>query len=195
MSCGFFRELQLDLCFWFSTLSSLSPTTFLQNHHSFPPLNNNSPHTPHEHAENAVNDNTLAFFLFATPHHHFTRPSLPSHSPPRVLTAHSPCPTTAHGVTNDVMQTPLVLRLTHIFSSSLSTLNTLIQLITLAVLLVVHLPYSCHSVDHQWLGKRGVVHAMCCHSTPFTLAHPFALLTHSVCVFDSHSVSTTFTSE
>ena len=66
--------------------------------------------------------------------------------------------------------------------------------------------HSCHLLgcalaipmplcDHQWLGKRGVVHAMCCHSTPFTLVHPFALLTHSVCVIGSHSVSNTFTSE
>ena len=71
----------MDLCFWFSTLSSLSLNHFPPNHPSFPPLNNNSPHTPHEHAGNAVNDNTLALFLFTTPHHHFTRPSLPSHSP------------------------------------------------------------------------------------------------------------------
>ena len=47
----------------------------------------------------------------------------------------------------------------------------------------------------QWFGKRGVVHAMCCHSTPFTLVHPFALLTHSLCAIGSHSVSNTFTSE
>ena len=73
----------MDLCFWFSTLSSLSLNHFPPNHPSFPPLiNNNSPHTPHEHAGNAANDNTLALFLFTTPHHHFTRPSLPSHSPP-----------------------------------------------------------------------------------------------------------------
>ena len=37
-----------------------------------------------------------------SPHHHFTCPFLPSHSPPPlVLTAHSLCPTTPHGVTND----------------------------------------------------------------------------------------------
>ena len=75
-----FLELQLDLCFWFSTLSSLSLNHFPSNHPSFHPLNN-SPHTPHEHAGNSVNDNTLTLFLFTTPHHHFTRPSLPSHSP------------------------------------------------------------------------------------------------------------------
>ena len=52
-----------------TTLLSLHPTTTI--------------HTlPHEGAGNAVNDNTLALFLFTTPHHHFTRPSLPSHSPP-----------------------------------------------------------------------------------------------------------------
>ena len=78
----FFRELQLDLCFWFSTLSSLSLNHFPPNHPSFPPFNNNAPHTAHEDTGNAVNDNTLALFLFTTPHHHFTRPSLPSHSPP-----------------------------------------------------------------------------------------------------------------
>ena len=65
-------------------------------------------------------------------------------------------------------------------TNTIVVLNTLIQHITLAVFLVVHWPYPCHSVHHQWLGKRGVVHAMCCHSTPFTLVHPFALLTHSV---------------
>ena len=112
---------------------------------------------------------------------------------PLVLTAHSLCPTTAHGVTNDAMQTPMVLQPTHHSSSSLSTLNTLIQPITLAIFLVVHWPYPCHSVHHQWLGKRGVVHAMCCHSTPFTLVHPFALLT--LFVIGSHSVSNPFTSE
>ena len=106
VSCGFFRELQLDLCFWFSTLSSLSLNHCPPNHPSFPPLNNNSPHTPHEDAGNAVNDNTLALFLFTTPHHHFTRPSLPSHSPHHSssLLTHRVQPT-AHGVTNDVMQT------------------------------------------------------------------------------------------
>ena len=81
------------------------------------------------------------------------------------------------------------------FTNTIVVLNTLIQHITLAVFLVVHWPYPCHSVHHQWLGKRGVVHAMCCHSTPFTLVHPFALLTHSLCVIGSHSVSNTFTSE
>ena len=37
------------------------------------------------------------------------------------------------------------------------------------------------TLHHQWLGKRGVVHAMCFHSTPFTLVHPFAPY-HSLCV-------------
>ena len=81
------------------------------------------------------------------------------------------------------------------FTNTIVVLNTLIQHITLAVFLVVHWLYPYHSVHHQWLGKRGVVHAMCCHSTPFTLVHPFALLTHSLCVIGSHSVSNTFTSE
>ena len=76
----------LESCNWicvfgFPLFLLFPSTTFLQNHPSFPPLINNSPHTAHEHAGNAVNDNTLALFLFTTPHHHFTRPSLPSHSP------------------------------------------------------------------------------------------------------------------
>ena len=78
------------------------------------------------------------------------------------------------------------------FTNTIVVLNTLIQHITLAVFLVVHWPYPCHSVHHQWLGKRGVVHATCCHSTPFTFVHPFALL--SVCHWLS-LVSNTFTSE
>ena len=69
-----FLELQLDLCFWFSTLSSLSLTHFPPNHPSFPSLTNNSPHTPHEHARNAVNDNTLALFIFTTPSFHTPPP-------------------------------------------------------------------------------------------------------------------------
>ena len=81
---------------------------------------------------------------------------------------------------------------THI-TNTIVVVNTLIQHITLAVFLVVHWLYPCHSVHHQWLGKRGVVHAMYCHSTPFTLVHPFALLT--LCVICSHSVSNAFTSE
>ena len=40
--------------------------------------------------------------------------------------------------------------------------------------LTIHMPLCVH---HKWLGKRGVVRAMCCHSTPFTLVHPFTLLT------------------
>ena len=79
------------------------------------------------------------------------------------------------------------------FTNTIVVLNTHIQLTTLAVFLVVHWPYPCHFVHHQWIGKRGVVHAMCCHSTPFTLVHPFALLTHSLCVIGS--LSNTFISE
>ena len=129
-----FLELQLDLCFWFSTLSSLSLNHFPPNHPSFPPLiNNNSPHTPHEHARNAVNDNTLALLLFTTPHHHFTRP-FPSITltTPLVLTAHSRCPTTVHDATNGTTQTPLVLQLTHNISS-LSTLIFLIHCLCVAL--------------------------------------------------------------
>ena len=78
----FFRELQLDLCFWFSTLSSLFPQPLSSKPPFFPSTQQQqSTHSTHERAGNAVNDNTLALFLFTTPHHHFTRPSLPSHSP------------------------------------------------------------------------------------------------------------------
>ena len=75
----------LESCNWicvfgFPLFLLFPSTTFLQTTLLSLP-NNNSPHTPHEHAGNAVNDNTLALFLFTTPHHHFTRPSLPSHSP------------------------------------------------------------------------------------------------------------------
>ena len=81
------------------------------------------------------------------------------------------------------------------FTNTIVVLNTLIQPITLAVFFVVHWPYPYHSVHRQWLGKRGVVHAMCCHSTPFTLDHPFALLSLTLCVIGTHSVSNPFTSE
>ena len=73
-----FLELQLDLCFWFSTLSSLSLNHFPPKPPFLPSTQQQEfTHTPHEYARNAVNDNTLALFLFTTPHHHFTRP-LPS---------------------------------------------------------------------------------------------------------------------
>ena len=121
VSCGFFRELQLDLCFWFSTLSSLSLNHFPPNHPSFPPLINNNPHTPHEHAENAVSDNTLALFLFTTPHHHFTRPSLPSHSP------HHSSSLLTHCVQPLPMVSPTIPRKHHCLSFLFHTLNILIH--------------------------------------------------------------------
>ena len=63
-----------------------------------------------------MNDKTLALLpLFSSPHHHFTRPSLPSTTltTPLVLSGHTHCATTAHDVTNDDMQTPVVLQLPH----------------------------------------------------------------------------------
>ena len=176
----------MDLCFWFSTLSSLSLNHFPPNHPSFPPLINNSPHTPHEDAVNAVNDNTLALFLFTTPHHHFTRPSLPSHSP------HHSSSLLTHCVQPLPMVSP-TMPCKHICSCNtplpLSPHSTLSSNTSL-------LPSSlwCTGQTHATLcttsgfGKRGVVHAMCCHSTLFTLVHSFALLTHSVCHWLSLSV-------
>ena len=111
----------LESCNWicvfgFPLFLLFPSTTFLQNHPSFHPLINNSPHTPHEGAGNAVDDNTLAIFLFTTPHHHFTRPSLPSHSPRHSSSLLSHCvQPLLTVVTNDAMQTPLVLNL-HTFN-------------------------------------------------------------------------------
>ena len=66
------------LFFGFPHFSSLSLNHSPPNHLSFHPLNNN-PHTPHEHAGNAANGNTLVLFLFTT------LTSTPSNSQPPSL--------------------------------------------------------------------------------------------------------------
>ena len=71
-------------------------------------------HTQHRRTVNAINDNTLALLLFqpTTSQHHFTRPSLQSHSPPHLLSVGSNtlCATTVHRVTNHDTQTLMVLQ-------------------------------------------------------------------------------------
>ena len=119
----------LESCNWicvfgFPLFLLFPSTTFLQNNPSFPPLNNNTPYTPHEHVGNAVNDNALALFLFTTPSFHTPLPSI-TLTTPLVLTAHSLCPTTAHGVRNDTMQNTSGLS-THTLPLLLS-LHTLIH--------------------------------------------------------------------
>ena len=50
------------------------------------------------------------------------------------------------------------------FTNTIVVLNTLIQPITLAVFLVVHWPYPCHSVHHN--GLESVVLCMPCVAIP-----------------------------
>ena len=127
-SCGFL-ELQLDLCFWFSTLSSLFPQ----------PLSSKPPFFPSTHQQQSTHSTwecceCCGWKLTGTPSFHHTTPSFHTPLPsitlttPLVLTSHSLCPTTAHYVSNDVMQIHLILQLTHhCTSSSLHTLNILIH--------------------------------------------------------------------
>ena len=81
VSCGFLESCNWICVFGFPLFLLFPSTTFLQTTLLFIHSTTTVHTLPHEHAGNAVNDNTLALFLFTTPHHHFTRPSLPSHSP------------------------------------------------------------------------------------------------------------------
>ena len=80
------------------------------------------------------------------------------------------------------------------FTNTIVVLNTFIQHLTLAVFLVVHCPYPCHSVTTN--GLESVVLCMPCVAIPLlsllSTPLPFSL---TLCVIGSHSVSNTFTSE
>ena len=126
VSCGFLESCNWICVFGFPLFLLFPSTTFLQTTllslHSTTTV-----HTlPHEDTGNAVSDNTLALFLFTTPHHHFTRPSLPSHEPRHssslLIHCVQPLPMVPQ---NDAMQLSLVLPFTHQMIRTTSAIATM----------------------------------------------------------------------